>query len=391
MKRILYFTFYFEPDLCAGSFRNSPLVKSLSSVVGDNVEIEVITTQPNRYQTFKAQAEHYEEIGNIKIHRISLPEHKSGFQDQIRSFHTYYSKALKIAAKTKADLVFASSSRLFTAFLGYRVARKLRTPLYLDIRDIFIETISDVVKNPVIRAGFLPILHYVEKRVFSKATHINLISPGFKSYFSKYSSPNYSFFTNGIDQLFVDAFSTEIKKDLAELPQILYAGNIGDSQGLHILIPQLATLLRGKFRITIIGDGGAKERLVKELDSREIENVELLKPVKRDELIKHYQQADYFLIHLNDYDAFKRVLPSKVFELGASNKPILAGVGGYSRQFLEQQVNNVLLFDPGDAQDLAKQLEDYTYKEEDRDEFVKKYLRSNINDALAKSIFSYLR
>ena len=30
MKRITYLSFYFEPDLCAGSFRNTPLLKELS-------------------------------------------------------------------------------------------------------------------------------------------------------------------------------------------------------------------------------------------------------------------------------------------------------------------------------------------------------------------------
>ena len=67
MKKILYLTFYFEPDLCAGSFRNSPLVKELADQVQGLAEIDVITTLPNRYSTFDVDAPQYEERGNYTI------------------------------------------------------------------------------------------------------------------------------------------------------------------------------------------------------------------------------------------------------------------------------------------------------------------------------------
>src|SRR5690606_27861061 len=119
MKRILYLTFYFEPDLCAGSFRNTPLLKELSKQTLNSSEIDVITTLPNRYSTFQAQAKQVEKIDNYTINRIQIPFHRSGMRDQIFSFRKYYLEAQKMANKKQYDLVFASSSRLFTAYLGY--------------------------------------------------------------------------------------------------------------------------------------------------------------------------------------------------------------------------------------------------------------------------------
>ncbi len=194
MKRIVYLSFYFSPDLCAGSFRNSPLVLELAKQAKD-VLIDVYTTLPNRYSTFDADAPKFEEFNNLRIHRISLPPHKSGMLDQVFSFLKYYKEVSRLNKGKKADLVFASSSRLFTAFLGYRIAGKTKIPLYLDIRDIFVDTMNDVFKSQILKTIVLPVLKFIESITFNYAKHINLISGGFKEYFQKYNKSKFSFYS----------------------------------------------------------------------------------------------------------------------------------------------------------------------------------------------------
>jgi hypothetical protein len=201
--KILYLTFYFEPDLCAGSFRNTTLAKALSEQLSDNDEIDVITTFPNRYKTYKIEAPFFEEKGNIRIHRVEIPAHKSGFLDQMFSFKAFYKGAKKIVKKKNYDLIFASSSRLFTAYLGYRIAHKMQKKLYLDIRDIFVDTMESVLKNPLIKSGIIPFIKIIEKKTFNYATHINLISKGFFPYFQKFKCKSYSYYSNGIDDEFL--------------------------------------------------------------------------------------------------------------------------------------------------------------------------------------------
>lgn len=392
MKRIVYLSFYFEPDLCAGSFRNSPLAKELASQVEGEAIVEVYTTLPNRYNSFSPEAPEYEERGNLKIHRIALPKHKSGMVDQIRSFTRYFLAVRKLNRNQNADLVFASSSRLFTAYLGSVLSRKLKAPLYLDIRDLFVDTISDVLKSKMAALFLMPPLKWIEKKTFESANHINVISGGFKSYFKGHPKPVYSNFSNGIDEEFIESNPSEVQSESGsgDVKTILYAGNIGEGQGLHRIIPETAKAVGKDFKFVVIGDGGMKPRLQKSIEEFGVANVELRDPIPRNELIEAYKSADYLFLHLNDYPAFRKVLPSKIFEMAALNKPILAGVSGYAAEFLQREVTDSYLFEPCNPSELIEILRNSdTEKVINREQFISNHKRSTINQKMAESIRWY--
>ena len=392
MKRIVYLTFYYEPDLCAGSFRNTPLVIELAKQAREkDIIVDVYTTLPNRYSSFEQSAPEFEEIENLRIHRISLPLHKSGMLDQVLSFKKFYAEVLNLNKNKRADLVFASSSRLFTAYLGFTIAKKSDAPLYLDIRDIFVDTMSDVLKSKILKLGILPLLKLIEKKTFNYAKHINLISGGFKSYFSKFSNTEFTFYTNGIDEEFLETTPiTENSEKVSFRKTIVYAGNIGEGQGLHKVIPQAAKELGSEFEFIIIGDGGTKKVLQDEIENLSISNVVLKKPVNRKELQGIYSNADYLFIHLNDYPAFRKVLPSKIFELATFGKPIIAGVSGFAAEFIKNEVSDSFVFEPCNAKQLIDFLKsDIASNTIDRKEFKLKYRRSNINNLMAESILSF--
>jgi UDP-N-acetylglucosamine:LPS N-acetylglucosamine transferase len=393
MKRIVYLTFYFKPDLCAGSFRNSPLAVELAKQAKHkDIFIEVYTTIPNRYSSFDIDAPEYEEIDNLRIHRILLPPHKSGMIDQVLSFWKYYNEVLKLNKGKKVDFVFASSSRLFTAFLGYRIAKKSQTQLYLDIRDIFVDTMNDVFKSKFLKALILPVLNLFESKTFNYAVHINLISGGFKEYFNKYNKSSFTFYSNGIDDEFIhekNKNSNQLNDNLQKV--IVYAGNIGEGQGLDKIIPQAAKLLGNKFQFLIIGDGSTKNLLQSAIEKMKLQNVILKNPIPRKELQIEYNCADYLFLHLNDYPAFRKVLPSKIFELATFNKPILAGVSGFSAQFIKEEINNSFVFNPCDSQSLVNHLLIHEANSNiERSDFVEKFKRSKINEKMASSILNYL-
>ncbi len=388
MKKILYLSFYFEPDLCAGSFRNTPLAKELATKTLGIADVDVFTTIPNRYKTYLQVADSFENDKNLYIHRIKIPTHNSGLIDQIRSFAKFYFETRKKTKKVKYDLVFASSSRLFTAYLGYSIARRSGIPLYIDVRDIFYDSMKDLFEKNPVKWIYLPILKYIEHRTFSYASHLNLISHGFSEYFNIYKNANITSFTNGIDDDFLNAVSNSNPGREPKL--ILYAGNIGEGQGLHKFVPELAKYFENKYEFKIIGDGGAKDKLVNRLKELDCSNVQINNPVSRALLLKEYADADFYLIHLNDYDALKKVLPSKIFELGSIDKPIIAGVGGYSAEFIRKYVENVILVKPCDVDDCVRKLKGYKYKRIKRLDFINHFKRSRINQEMASSIASYL-
>ncbi|QTE22523.1 glycosyltransferase family 4 protein [Polaribacter cellanae] len=386
--KILFLTYYFEPDLCAGSFRNTSLFKALAPRLKSTDSIDVITTYPNRYDSYKVSADKMEKRGdNITINRVLIPDHKSGLFGQIKSFRVFYNEAKKIAKDKKYDFVYASSSRLFTAFLGAKLARKNKAKLYLDIRDIFRESIVEIFKNPVVKIGLDFFLKPIENYTFKKANHINLVSKGFESYFVKYKQCTFSFFTNGIDTVFLNK-NIETAIEDKKLKTIVYAGNIGEGQGLHIILPKVAKAFPEKYKFVVYGDGGAKQKLMLAIKEKGVKNIEIKKPINRKLLIEEYQKTDFLFLHLNKYKAFERVLPSKLFEYGAFDKPIIAGVGGYASEFLEENLSNVILFEPGNVKEFIVSLKKYKYKKELRNAFVDNYSREKINILMSESIIS---
>jgi len=392
-KRILLLSFYFRPDLSAGSFRTTALVDELLARNISSIKIDVITTLPNRYSSFNLDAQDHETVGVVTVHRIKLPTHRSGMLDQAKAFVTFARSALRIAKKTRYDLVFATSSRLMTAVLGAWVAKWARVPLYLDIRDIFVDTIKDVLSKKA--AFFLsPFFSVIEYLTFKSACHVNLVSRGFETYFrDKYPNLSLSYFTNGIDDGFLPENTLIVRQDRKnDAPiTVLYAGNIGEGQGLHSIIPHLAKNFGERIIFKVFGDGGRKEQLENALIEQQVTNVEMLPPISRDQLIKEYLAADILFLHLNDYDAFKKVLPSKIFEYAALGKPIWAGVGGYAAEFLVSEVSNVAVFPPCDVFQAINAFEKLNISDMPRDSFVEKFQRKAIMKKMVDDILSFLK
>lgn len=392
-KRVLLLSFYYLPDICPGSFRAAALVDALLQKTGDDSVIDVITTMPNRFNTYKAQADPCERHSRLNIYRIHLPGHKNGMIDQSYAFLSF---ARAVVSKMKTEeysFVIATSSRLMTAALGAYVSRMQGIGLYLDIRDIFVDTIKDVLSGHGI---FLlkPFLSMLESFTIRSASKVNLVSEGFKPYFLKrYPEQHYSFFTNGVDPEFIEASSDgNDKVDAAvtdgsrDVVTVLYAGNIGEGQGLHSILPELALSLQGEVRFRVIGDGGRKVMLEKRLLEAGCTNVEVLPPIQRDRLLVEYRNADVLFLHLNDYAAFKKVLPSKLFEYAAFGQPVWAGVSGYAARFVSEEIENAAVFHPCDVNGAIASFRRLKLSRRNRVSFIRKYSRASIMNAMAADI-----
>lgn len=383
--RILILTFYYEPDLCAGSFRNTAFVHALKKHLQKGDKVDIVTTMPNRYSSYLEGALKEEHNGNIMIKRIQIPKHQSGMVDQSRSFILYAIKVFRyVKRRPKYDIVFASSSRLMTAFLGAMISNRQKSKLFLDIRDIFTDTMGDVFANSKLK-HLVKLFKGIEKYTMKSAMHINLVSNGFEEYFTHLNNKvSYSFYSNGIDRVFLEYDFTKDKQSDKKI--ITYAGNIGEGQGLEKIVPDMAKLLPENFEIHIIGDGGRKKRLIESLEG--VQNVKLFDAVDRHELMKMYKNSDYLFLHLNDYDAFKKVLPSKIFEYAATKKFIIAGVGGYAMEFIEKHVSDAIVFSPCDAQDFYDKFKDMQVDKIDRKEFIENFSRERIMQDMAKEVYN---
>lgn len=390
--RLLLLSFYYTPDLSAGSFRCSALVAALQKELPD-LQIDVLTTQPNRYNRGIEGVASSEHIGNVRIRRFTLPPHDSGMRDQVWAFAAYARKVLRTiySEKRSYDAVFATSSRLMTAGLGAFTARKLDLPLYLDIRDLFADTIKDVLPAQIAQTS-RPFIRLLERWTLRSASRINIVSEGFAQYVRTVAPcVELRNFTNGIDEEFLKPLAATRRRQPNEPLLIVYAGNVGEGQGLDLIIPEAAKRMDGRARFRIIGHGGRMRQLKASLLASDA-HVECFAPVPRADLHHHYAAADILLIHLNDYAAFRKVLPSKIFEYAATGRPIVAGVAGFSAEFIRENVACAQVFAPCDVDGLVNAIEKLADVERsvDRVAFVKRFARRTVMAAMARDIHRFM-
>ena len=394
--KIVFFTFYYPPDLCAGSFRAIALAQALSNRMKNDDELHIITTHPNRYENHRVKASDIEVHGNITIHRISVPSHKSGMFSQARTFVTYALASYKLCNKLNPDFLIGTTSRLMTGVLTGLSARKLGCKYFIDLRDIFSETISDIFSQKNKLLGFISkkTFSLLERWLFNKATGVNVVSEGFPEYFQTMGidTSNWSFFPNGVDKIFTNLPFIGNKR-LKEITTVLYIGNIGTGQGLENILPATAKYMGNKYRFLVIGGGGATSKLINTIKNNNVDNIEILAPIKREKLIKYYEDADILFVHLNDIPAFQRVLPSKIFEYAALRKPIVAGLSGYSAKFILDNVPYATIFNSGDVEgcvDAIKKAETLEIKDKNSDIFIEKFSLEKIMNKMATHILSHL-
>lgn len=387
--RILLLSFYYPPDLSAGSFRAEALVNALRAELGEHVAIDVVTTRPNRYHSFTANAVSLECSPLLTIKRIDVPAHRSGIRDQAKAFISFAINALKTTRNQNYDLVFATSSRLMTASLGALIAQRNGCGLYLDIRDIFVDTLRDLLPARWGRFAAL-IFSPIERWTINSATRVNLISPGFLPYFNtRYPGRRFTLYTNGVDDLFINQIATSQiaePENKSSRIKVVYAGNIGTGQGLHQILPELAKRLADHVEFHLVGAGSTLEHLKIALEQAKVDNVRISPPMKRDKLLRVYNQADVLFLHLNNLKAFRRVLPSKLFEYAATNKPIWGGLSGYAARFAQKRIKNTALFRPCDIDGAIEAFKHLEMQQTSRSDFVEQFSRNNIKKEMAKDI-----
>ena len=100
---------------------------------------------------------------------------------------------------------------------------------------------------------------------------------------------------------------------------------------------ETAEMLRKQSAIhfLLVGEGAEKERLVAYAQQRELSNVTFVGQQPREMLPAFYQASDVCLVSLRKAPLFRAVLPSKLFEIMGTGRPIILGVEGESKELLE--------------------------------------------------------
>jgi len=172
-------------------------------------------------------------------------------------------------------------------------------------------------------------------------------------------SKNIFVIKNGV---FIDKFKP-IPKDWSLLNKlklenkfiVAYFGTHGMAHKLDFILRCAKIITDPDIHFLFLGDGAERENLIKLKEELSLTNVTMLCSVPKNEIHNYISIIDVALVNLKKSDTFKSVIPSKIFENAAMEKPIFLGVEGESKVLVESY-NSGLCFEPENETDFIQKL-----------------------------------
>lgn len=341
--RILVFSHYYPPEVNAPAARTSEHA-AVWARAGNRVT--VVTCAPNHpagklYPGYSNKLFQRHEIDGVEVVRVwSLLAANQGFGRRIASYVSYMLSAVLAAGRLeRPDVILTTSPQFFCGLTGMAMRPLLRAPWVLEIRDLWPESIVEV--GAMKRGLAIRVLERLEAKAYRSADHVVSVTEGFVPHIAKRRERGgISVLKNGVNfGLFGEALnSTEMKTRFGFQDRFVaaYVGTHGMAHGLQTIL-EAAQLLRDDQRIgfLLVGDGAERAKLEEQRRSMGLENVFIAGQLSREEMPEVWSSTDISLILLRKSDTFKKVLPSKMFEAMAMERPIVLGVEGEARDLLE--------------------------------------------------------
>jgi len=358
---ILFLTHYFPPEVNAPASRTFENAKRW---VRDGHKVTVITCAPNHpdgvlYPGYQNRIRQWEEVAGIRVLRVmTYLSANAGFLKRTLNYLSYMVSATLLSCLVKeVDIVISTSPQFFCGMAGLWVALSKGRPWMLEIRDLWPESIiavGAISNRRIIRA-----LESIETFLYRRADHIVSVTQSFSHHIASrgVDPERISVLTNGADlsQYLPLCRENGIRTELNLEGKFVasYIGTHGMAHGLDTVL-RAAELLRREKDIVflLVGGGAERERLVARRDEMGLENV-LMLPQRPKEQMPHILAAsDACMVLLKKQELFKTVIPSKIFEAMAMERPIILGVEGESKGIVEQG-NCGICIEPENEHDLA--------------------------------------
>jgi colanic acid biosynthesis glycosyl transferase WcaI len=375
--KILYVSQYFPPEMGAPAARADELSRHWARM---GHEVTVLTGFPN-HPTGVVPAEwrarlrrlyHTQTVDGVRVARTwlwPLPNRKA--HERIRSYASFFfSSALRGLNLSQPDVVIGTSPQLLVALSGWWLARSKGVPFVFEVRDLWPESLAAVGAG-----GEGSLMHRtlgaIAGFLYRHANQIVVVTPAFKDHLIRHwhvAAEKISIVENGVEtDLFrADPAAVAIRQELlgkelasesAERFLICYIGTMGMAHGLETLIAaaeELQTTLPNCLFL-LIGEGAEKQRIVDLAAARGLSNVKFLGQQPRQRIPALVSAADACLVMLKKNDLFKTVIPTKLLEYMACERPVIVAVDGQTRQMVEEARAGIFV-PPEDSHALAESI-----------------------------------
>lgn len=282
-----------------------------------------------------------EKIDNVNIYRCPLyvPRKVTAVKRIIHEFTFLLGMLpvwLMLLFGRKYDLVLCVSPPFHMSILPLIYAKIRGVKLVTHIQDLQVDAARDLgmIKNK--RA--LDLMFKVEKMIFDASSAISTISPGMqRKIMAKNISPSKLIqFPNWVDESVIypmkkiHSLRNEFGID-QQAKVILYSGNLGEKQGLEIIVDVAKSFEQQKdVLFVIVGCGGGKDKLENLVNESGLNNIKFFPLQPYEKLAPLLAMADLHLV-LQKQSASDLVMPSKLSAiLAIGGCPIVTAVPGTS-------------------------------------------------------------
>jgi len=285
----------------------------------------------------------------------------------VYSFRILQKKYL-MNAEQKPDVIIGSSPHLFAAFAAKRLAKRLKIPFILEVRDLWPETLIDLGKmssyHPLIM-----VMKWIERHLYHHADRIISLLPHATEYFMQYgvSASRVTWLPNAIH---ADALALTYTQQKQDKFTIMYAGAHGLANDLETVLDAAKILqyqgLDQNIRICLLGNGPHKDFLKNRAENEKINMVDFIDAVPKSKIYAMLNKADGFLMLLKKSPLFRYgISPNKLFDYLVMARPIIFGVDTAYNPIQECQAGITIA--PSDPKALAKAIQNlYQLPESER-------------------------
>lgn len=359
-RRILLLTQWFDPE---PAFKGLLFAKEL---VKRGFDVEVLTGFPNYpggklYPGYRLQFLMRENIDAVLVTRVPLyPSHDRSAWRRVINYVSFAASAIIYGGffARRFDVIYAYHPPLTVGLAASVIGFLRRRPMVYDVQDLWPDTLA--ATGMITSSRVLRVVDQFCRWVYARASHIAVLSPGFKARLIAKGVPSekVSVIYNWADEGSLRSTSVATDESYraihgAELI-VLFAGNMGRAQGLESVLEAAMILQReaAPVRFHFIGGGLEVSRLKALTTAMGLRNVEFFDPVPMAEIGQVIARSDVLLVHLRSDPLFEITIPSKTQAYLCAGKPILMAVRGDAANLVRDADAGVLA-EPGDPESIA--------------------------------------
>ncbi len=229
--------------------------------------------------------------------------------------------------RARPDLVVAMSPPLTLGLVGTVVAKAARRPMVFNIQDVFPDAV--VATGAVTNRYLIAAARYLERLSYRLSDTVTVLSEdlavNLRAKVPAHRAGDIVVIPNFVDTATISPADrmTSYRREhgIGDEPVVMYAGNIGYSQSLEMVLAAARACPEATFVLN--GEGAARAGLMQAASG--LSNVRFVDPLPMERLSELLASADVHLVPLRTGLGAVSV-PSKLYSILAAGRPVLAAI-----------------------------------------------------------------